>query len=474
MNKQGKVIERFLGLESVEDTTLTAIQGCLVGFLVQHGLSISRIRGQGYHGQSNMRGEFNDLQRQIRGEHPYAFYVHCFASQLESILVSVSSSSSAAISYFFYNVPVIVTAMSASCMTKDAEKCRQTILDKLESGVIPKRDKHQEVPGETKWGSYQTTLNRIDTMWESVFEVLMIVDEHGCPDSRASVSIETIESFEFVFILKMMLKLFAIINELSLILQQKDQDISQAMGLLVDVNERLKTLRDNGWDALFEDVKKFCAANEILVPNMDEHIPSMGHSRLSGITVSQLHYYRVQIFFAAIDSIRTEMAHRFNDVSMDLLVRFSCLDPKRNFSQFDVEKIARLADIYSEDFLEADRALMKDQLEAYICYVRTHVEFTFCHDIANLAAKMVETKQHLIFPLVYRLLELALLLPVMTASVERISSAVNIIPTDMCNEIPIDWLSDFAVYYIEEDISKDLDAEKILERFQSMVTRRMQ
>ena len=164
MNKQGKVIERFLGLESVEDTTLTAIQGCLVGFLVRHGLSISRIRGQGYHGQSNMRGEFNDLQRQIRGEHPYAFYVHCFASQLESILVSVSSSSSAAISYFFYNVPVIVTAMSASCMTKDAEKCHQTILDKLESGVIPKRDKHQEVPGETKWGSYQTTLNRIDTM----------------------------------------------------------------------------------------------------------------------------------------------------------------------------------------------------------------------------------------------------------------------------------------------------------------------
>lgn len=117
---------------------------------------------------------------------------------------------------------------------------------------------------------------------------------------------------------------------------------------------------------------------------------------------------------------------------------------------------------------------MKDQLEAYICYVRTHVEFTLCHDISSLAAKMVETKQHLIFPLVYRLLELALLLPVATASVERISSEVNIIPTDMCNEIPIDWLSDFAVYYIEEDISKDLDAEKILECFQSMVTQRMQ
>lgn len=104
----------------------------------------------------------------------------------------------------------------------------------------------------------------------------MIVDEHGCRDSRASFSIETMESFEFVFILKLMLKLFAIMNELSLVLQRKDKDIIQAVGLLVDVNERLETLRANGWEALFEDVKSFCDANGILVPNMDEHIPSMG------------------------------------------------------------------------------------------------------------------------------------------------------------------------------------------------------
>ncbi|KAK8462035.1 hypothetical protein SEVIR_1G134800v4 [Setaria viridis] len=373
VNKQGKVIERFLDLEWVKDTTPTAIKGNLVGFLVRHGLSISRIRGQGYHGQSNMRVEFNNVQRQIHDECPYAFYVHCFACQLEQILVSVSSSSSSAISYFFYNVPIIVNATSAPCTAKDAEKCRQAILDKLDSGEISKRDKStlkETKWGETKWGSHHTTLNRIDTMWDTVLEVLVIVDEHGSRGSRASFSIETMESFEFVFILKMMLKLFVIIKELSLVLQRKDQDSIQAVGLLVVVNERLKTLRDNGWEALFEDVKRFCDANEIPVPNMDEHIPSMCHSHLGGVTVSQLHYYRAQIFFAAIDSIRTEINHRFNDGSMDLLVRLSCLDPRRNFSQFDVEKIAKLVDLYSEDFPEADRAIINDQLEAYICYVR--------------------------------------------------------------------------------------------------------
>lgn len=81
--------------------------------------------------------------------------------------------------------------------------------------------------------------------------------------------------------------------------------------------------------------------------------------------------------------------------------------------------------------------------------------------------KMVETKQHLNFPLVYRFIDVALLLPVAVAPVERISSSLNIIPTELCNEIPIDWLSDFAMYYIEEDISKELDAERILEHFKA-------
>jgi len=38
-----------------------------------------------------MRGEFNGLQKQIRDENPYAFYVHCFAHRLQLVIVSVAS-----------------------------------------------------------------------------------------------------------------------------------------------------------------------------------------------------------------------------------------------------------------------------------------------------------------------------------------------------------------------------------------------
>ena len=56
----------------------------------KHGLSISRIRGQGYDGASNMQGEFCGLKSLILKENSSAFYVHCFAHQLKLTLVAIA------------------------------------------------------------------------------------------------------------------------------------------------------------------------------------------------------------------------------------------------------------------------------------------------------------------------------------------------------------------------------------------------
>jgi hypothetical protein len=56
VNARGEVIERFLGLREVANTSSSSLKLSLDGMLASHGLSISRIRGQGYDGASNMRG----------------------------------------------------------------------------------------------------------------------------------------------------------------------------------------------------------------------------------------------------------------------------------------------------------------------------------------------------------------------------------------------------------------------------------
>ncbi|KAG4947181.1 hypothetical protein JHK87_043188 [Glycine soja] len=477
LNDKGNVVERFIALHHVTDTSSKSLKDALYGILDKYTLSISRIRGQGYDGASNMRGEFNGLQRKILDENPYAFYVHCYAHRLQLVVVSVTSSCSSIHDFFEY-ITLIVNTTSASCKRRDAltEAQHKDILNKLESGEISRgRGLHQSSsltrPGDTRWGSHHTTLLRLDQMWSSVLKVLSMVDEDGRGPSQAAGLIEKMESFKFAFILRLMLKLFGITNELSNVLQRKDLNIVNAMELVDVVKARLGTMRESGWNNFFADVQGFCVAKSILVPNMDDEIPVRGRSRAEGRTITNLHHYRAKIFYVAIDKICVEMDHRFSEGSNIILDCFSCLDPKNSFSKFDVDKLARLADIYHADFSDDDRGTIRDQLETYVLQVRRNASFSTCEDVQSLAMKMVQTEKHLVFPLVYKLIELALILPVSTAS-ERAFSAMKIIKSKLRNKINDVWFNDLMVCYTEREIFKSLDDIDIIRTFTAKKSRK--
>ena len=65
IHKKGQVIERLIGIEHVINTTILSLNATIDGLFSRHGLSISRLRGQGYDGLSNMQGEFNSLKTLI-------------------------------------------------------------------------------------------------------------------------------------------------------------------------------------------------------------------------------------------------------------------------------------------------------------------------------------------------------------------------------------------------------------------------
>ena len=226
-------------------------------------------------------------------------------------------------------------------------------------------------------------------------------------------------------------------------------------------------------ELLLEDVNSFFVAKRIPLPNMNEPIPRWGRSRLDGDLITQEHHYHVDTFVASLDAIISEMDHRFNEVSSELLVCISCLDPRDSFSKFDVDKIARLTEIYDQDFSIADRLLIRDQLETFILHVRRVDDFITCHDLGSLAMKLVQTEKHFAFLLVYRIIELALLLPVATTSVERTFSAMKIIKADLRNRMSDEWLNDLSLCYIEKEIFRGHDLDKVKKTSQVMKDWRM-
>jgi len=114
VHKDGFVRERFFGLVHVANIAAPTLQKGIYFVLSQHKLTIENIRGQGYDGASNMRGEWNGLQALISNDCPYAYYIHCFAHCLQLALVAASKEV-IFVHQFFTNLNSIVNIVCASC-----------------------------------------------------------------------------------------------------------------------------------------------------------------------------------------------------------------------------------------------------------------------------------------------------------------------------------------------------------------------
>ncbi|XP_075086345.1 uncharacterized protein LOC142169049 [Nicotiana tabacum] len=225
VNKEEKLIERFLSIVHVKKITSSSLQKAIYDLLLEHSLSPSQIRGQGYDGASNMQGEINGLKTLILKDNPSAYCIHCFAHQLQLTLVAVAKKY-CDVDQFFYIVAKVLNIVGSSF--KRRNMLREDQAKKLEE--------------------LQVLVRNFIALFSSIINVLEFLASEGANYLERSVAkslVNDIRSFEFVHMMHLMLKLLAITNDLNIALQRKDQDIVNAMKLVGFAKRQLQVMRES-------------------------------------------------------------------------------------------------------------------------------------------------------------------------------------------------------------------------------------
>jgi hypothetical protein len=463
----------------VQETSASCLKSNIDNLFAKYGLSIKQIRGQGYDGASNMRGEFNGLRALIMRENSSAYYIHCFAHQLQLVIVAVAKKNDDA-SDFFDMVSLLLNVVGASCKRKDMirekqqERVRKAIgSGQLNSGTGLNQEQSLQRAGDTRWGSHYKTLKSLCNLFPEVIEVLQYVEKEGPNDAKrrqARGLLDYFKDFDFVFHLHLVMLILGHANSLSLSLQRKDKDILEAMTEVKLTKQKFQEIRDDGWDSLMQTVQSFCEEHGIPKLDMDEDYIDRHRPRKKTNRTNYQHY-RYDCFNPIIDLQLVEFNDRFNEVNSQLLTQVAAFSPKNSFEAFKLESLMDLAKSYPDDF---DSTQLKDlarELNFYIDNVRADERFANLNTISELAKLMVSTTKHLGFPLVYRLLKLVLVLPVATASVERCFSAMKIVKTILRNRIGDGFMNDCIICFVEQEFLATIALDDVIIRFHKMEDR---
>jgi hypothetical protein len=266
-----------------------------------------------------MRGEWKGLQALFLNECSCAYYVHCFIHRLQLALVAASQEV-IVVHEFFSNLNFIINVVSASCKrhrdlqdSQEADIAHLIAMDELETGKGANQIGTLKRASDSRWGSHFYSICNLLRLFNPACSVLEKIIKEGFTYSQrgdADVAYEMITSFKFIFILHLMREIMGTTDCLCQHLQQKSQDILNAMQLVSNTKALLQKLRNEDWDNFLEKVVSFSNKFEVDIPDLGARYVK-GRGRLQRDHIIVEHHYHFDVFNATIDFQLQELDCRF-------------------------------------------------------------------------------------------------------------------------------------------------------------------
>ncbi|XP_050244292.1 uncharacterized protein LOC126692642 [Quercus robur] len=432
VDKEGFIKECFFHVVHVRDTTALTLKNEICAVLSRYNLHIENIRGQGYDGASNMRGEWNGLQALFLKDCPYAYYVHCMAHRLQLALVTASREVKDVYQFFDHLVNIINIVVGSSKRNDElqhaqAEQVENMIAsNEIKTGRGANQIGTLQRAGDTRWGSHFQSICSLIKMFDATCKVINTISEEGANYKQRSDA------------------------------------------------EGAYQLRDDGWEPLLASVISFCEQHEIDIPDMNaRYTKGRGRYRRQDNNLTMEHHFRIGIFIVAIDFQLQELKSRFCELTTELVILSSTLNRNDAFRLFKIVDICNLVKkYYPQDFTEHEQELLESQLQHYELDVIKHPDFQNMSTISELCKGLKISGKSKIYFLIDRLIHLVLTLPVSTATTERAFSTTKLLKTRLRNRMKDELLADNMIVYIEKEIAGNFTIEMIMDEFYSMKNRR--
>jgi hypothetical protein len=233
VDKHGCLQERFFHLIHVANTKTKTLKRELSSVLSKHGFDVQNMRGQGYDGASNMKGELNGLQALFVKDCPYAYYVHYYTHRLQLALIGAAKDV-VPVTQFFQKLLFIINTVESSSKRHDElhdaqvdEIARLLAIDQIDTIQGANQIRSLKRPGETRWGSHLGSVSSLMHLFNTVrvvLEKLAADSSAGANRADGDTTFTYLTSFEFVFILCMMREILETSEDLGKALQKKKQD----------------------------------------------------------------------------------------------------------------------------------------------------------------------------------------------------------------------------------------------------------
>ena len=192
----GTVEERLLAMIKVDDTCAATLFIIIKKTLENHGLDVSKIRGQCYDGAANVSGKHNGLQARIQELSPSALFVHCYAHCLNLVLVQSVSDNIIARNFFglVQNLYVFLETCSM----------RHELFQRMQKVHCNGQVKTLKKLSDTRWACRVDSIRVIDSTLPAIISTLDEIIMNGkksavCSQARG---LRHCIDFEFVLSLK--------------------------------------------------------------------------------------------------------------------------------------------------------------------------------------------------------------------------------------------------------------------------------